>query len=753
MSQRQTTIAQVVNGFSDGMLAFVRIIAGFRRQIAHNRDVEPFVAKPLLRRLGRTTLPDRELDQRMQQQCFELVAVGSAGRCGMNAVHKKPLAGAQANAAMLIGEELLEQFREFGGEPGSRTIAADRHKRNARMCAGRVKQIHDGRADRLRLSVQRRDVHGERRTGVDLQDRAALRFQRFANILCDDVQAGDVQADDAGRQNGFGRIRRMNVRRAVGGQVADRLNPDAAARLGDRVRIQPLFPEFDQGGIIQLQQSQLIGVILAAARIAIHLFDQLANRRTPVARDELALAPRGGDQSLSDDQQPVGLSQRVLFDHHARIVPILDRPVESGQDLLPLRQIQRDPAGMVRAARLDDDRKADFTGGRPSVFGVVDRPAERHRDADRAEQTLGKLFVLGNAFSDRAGRVGLRRPNPPLAGAFAKLHEAAGVQSPVHHAPFAGRLHDCAGTRAKPHVVGQIHKSAGYDRRIDLFARQRRAAKLQGGFQARHREAGRFDRQGKQVHPRLIGLRGPALRQHQPRRGLKQLRQQPQQIGNRQAAIESGEKPSAQRHSPRVILPGKARGVSRQAIEPRHQKPQTRPRCRLAKRLPSPPVTAIDVGFEHRRARPSIRTRQRYRFDAFHTAHRRKAAGNWQPNAQAPLYNPGCLAFLETGRRKSSHEPPSIQLRVHPKYRSFNLVARPRDCVLRNRSHHARRRLATVARASARWRVARDGTADSFSRWRSESAVAFAYQGRLLGTRGRGRTRLRDRLRNRQRDR
>ena len=48
------------------------------------------------------------------------------------------------------------------------------------------------------MSGRRFQVHAKAWTSVDLDDDRPLSLKRLHNILCDDVDAGDIQADNSG---------------------------------------------------------------------------------------------------------------------------------------------------------------------------------------------------------------------------------------------------------------------------------------------------------------------------------------------------------------------------------------------------------------------------------------------------------------------------------------------------------------------------------------------------------------------------
>ena len=76
-------------------------------------------------------------------------------------------------------------------------VPVTRDDRDARVRAAREQQVDDRPRHVLRLALRGIGVHPEPGRGVDLHDRAALLPHRHGDVGDDEVDAGDVQADDA----------------------------------------------------------------------------------------------------------------------------------------------------------------------------------------------------------------------------------------------------------------------------------------------------------------------------------------------------------------------------------------------------------------------------------------------------------------------------------------------------------------------------------------------------------------------------
>ena len=128
-------------------------------------------------------------------------------------------------------------------------------------------------------------------------------------------------------------------------------------------------------------------MIVAAARVAIDLVDQLADRRTAVAQHLGRLAASGRHDPIAHDQQTIVGAGSITFDQHP--AGFLAGGVEGGHDLLARGQIRGHAAALAAVLRFDDDRRRRSPGprprrlrrrspGRPSGTGTpIERSSER----------------------------------------------------------------------------------------------------------------------------------------------------------------------------------------------------------------------------------------------------------------------------------------------------------------------------------------------------------------------------------------
>ena len=158
--------------------------------------------------------------------------------------------------------------------------------------AGREQQVDDRPGDVLRLALGRVGVHPEPGRGVDLDDRAAGLADGRRDVGADEVDAGDVEADDLGR--GLGDLDVVGVgldrpvdRRAAGRHVAGQRELDPRARRAGRRRARsPGARTSSSAAVVDLDPGQHLLVADAAPRVGVRDVDELADGVLAVADDE-----------------------------------------------------------------------------------------------------------------------------------------------------------------------------------------------------------------------------------------------------------------------------------------------------------------------------------------------------------------------------------------------------------------------------------------------------------------------------------
>jgi hypothetical protein len=267
-------------------------------------------------------------------------------------------------------------------------------------------------------------------------------------------------------------------RRAAGGQVGIVAQDDAGAARRHGVGGVALQRQTGDGDVVEADLGQRGGMAIAAPGIAVDLVHELADVLDAVADDQRRVAAGSGEQLVADDQQPVIVAGKVLFDED--VVAKLDGDAVGVAHLLLVRQVDRDALALVAVARLDDDREADFQRGGTGIILVLGRAALRHGDPGGVEKFLGQLFVLGDRFGNGAGEAGFGGLDAPLPAAPAELHEAALRQAAVGNAARDRRGNDGAGRRPEPDVLVQFAQLPERPFDIEGLVVQRRIAELFG---------------------------------------------------------------------------------------------------------------------------------------------------------------------------------------------------------------------------------------------------------------------------------
>ena len=267
--------------------------------------------------------------------------------------------------------------------------------------------------------------------GVDLADRAAGVAVALGDVGGQEVDAADVEPDGADRPLGHqpvvgvdhvGHVDRGAAGREVGGLAQEHhlaLRRHAAVVVALRLQ-QPV------GGVVELEPGQHVLVAGAAAGVAVHLLDELGDRRAAVADDVAGHPAGGGDELAVDDQQPVVVALDHALDDDARA--FVDGDLEGVGDLGVGRQVHRDAAAVVAVDRLDDHRVADVVRRVDRVLGVADVQLLRHRQPEVGEEPGAELLVAGDLDGGVRGLAGQRRLDPLLVLALADLDQARVVQ-------------------------------------------------------------------------------------------------------------------------------------------------------------------------------------------------------------------------------------------------------------------------------------------------------------------------------------
>ena len=205
---------------------------------------------------------------------------------------------------------------------------------------GREEQVDDRLGDELRLADGGVGVHPEARGGVDLADRAAGLAHGRGDVGADEVDAGDVEPDHAGRLLGDLDVVRVGVegavdRDAAGRHVAGERELDHLARRRHVVQGVALVARRSSiGGGVDLDLGEHLLVADAAARVGVGDLDQLGHRVRAVADDVGRDALGDGLHPAADDEAAVVAAGDERLDDDVAAARLALGDVEGRRDLV-----------------------------------------------------------------------------------------------------------------------------------------------------------------------------------------------------------------------------------------------------------------------------------------------------------------------------------------------------------------------------------------------------------------------------------
>ena len=285
--------------------------------------------------------------------------------------------------------------------------------------------------DIARRSLRRLEMHAEAGRGIDLDHPAPGLVHRTGHVGGNEVDPGNVEADHLRRAPGDIDIVRMDHIRAVdrrssGRQVGGRPQDHIPAPLGNAVQAQSLQLDMVEQFGIDPDAGHHSLMAVAAARVAIHGFDELRDRRDAVAGHAGRHAPGHGDHLAVDDEDAMIGALEKLLDDHAPAVAGGGRETEA--QLVGGADAGGDAAAVIAVDRLGDERKTESFRHGFGLFGAAHHLAARHGDAAFAEQLLGCVLVAGQLDRNQWRAAGDRRAQPLLLHAITELDEALVVE-------------------------------------------------------------------------------------------------------------------------------------------------------------------------------------------------------------------------------------------------------------------------------------------------------------------------------------
>ena len=183
--------------------------------VEDDADVVALVAEAFAQQAAAGDLEDGEVDARVLQHHAR--ALGAAGV----PADDEPLVD---DDAVGRGHAHLapESFEDVGNHARGRCLAVgpgDRNDRDPAGCAWGKEQVYHRLGDVLRLADGRVGVHPKARGGIDLDDPTAGLADGVGDVDGHEVDAGDVEADDAGSLLGDLDVVRVGLHGPVDGDA------------------------------------------------------------------------------------------------------------------------------------------------------------------------------------------------------------------------------------------------------------------------------------------------------------------------------------------------------------------------------------------------------------------------------------------------------------------------------------------------------------------------------------------------------
>ena len=275
-------------------------------------------------------------------------------------------------------------MREHARGRGLAVRAGYRRNRHAGWRAGREQHVDDGAADIAWRALAGCHVHAEARAGIDLADRTACFAVRQRDVLRQEIDAADVQADglDGTHRHlpviGMYRVRHVD-RRAARRQV--RGGPQVDHLVLGRHGI-PVVTDLAQQAlrlVVELEARQDLLVTHAAAWVLVDDCHEFFDGVLAVADDMAGLALCGRDELAVDDEQAVVMTFDVALDDDGTAVFL--RLLERDLDFVGRLQVDGDAAAVVSVQRLQYHREADRPGRPHGILSAANQALLGHRQA------------------------------------------------------------------------------------------------------------------------------------------------------------------------------------------------------------------------------------------------------------------------------------------------------------------------------------------------------------------------------------
>ena len=441
------------------LLGALDVVVGQAVGVGHAGDdanQAAVVRQSLVKDVAGRGLDDRRAHRLVHQHALAVLVVAGIGVLQPALAQVQAIGAGQADDAPFHAQ----QGRNQVGHRRGAGAAQHADQRNAPVVGRRQQVLGDCLTDRARLAFAGLEVHQQAGAGVDLDDGAAGLVQRAANVGRDQIDAGDVQPDDARRQGGIGGDVGVHLVGDVVRQVAGAFDHHRLAQRRHALGRQALARQFHHHVDVfgQADGVERKAFLRPAARVGVELgVNQLHDAGLAIAAHLRDFAAGGGDDAPPYHQQPVFRTGNEALDHHAAAFGLGGGV--GGLDVGALGQVQRDRAAVVAVGRLDHHRAVKILRRFPGGGGAVHRLARRYWHAALRQQFLGQVLVARNALGNGAGAVGFGGPDATLVGAVAQLHQVAVVQPHRGDAALAGGVDDAGGAGPQAQAVDHVFQA------------------------------------------------------------------------------------------------------------------------------------------------------------------------------------------------------------------------------------------------------------------------------------------------------
>ncbi len=263
--------------------------------------------------------------------------------------------------------------------------AGDRNDGDAGFAAGREEHFNDVLGNVAGNAFAGVKVHPKARGGVNFDDCTAVFADRYGDVGTNEIDSGNIKADDAGSPFGNKDVVGMNNIGAINSgaastEVGGRFEAADLAGGQDGIKGMVLQSKKGFGHRIHFDQRQNILVTIAPAGVGVECVDQLLNGFAAITDNLGRDALGNGTDFVVDDKNTVVIAIDILFDEDG--VGIGLGRFEGDKGGISIADVNGDTFAVVGIEGLDDNGIAAniFDGVEKFVF-VIDAVAFGYRNA------------------------------------------------------------------------------------------------------------------------------------------------------------------------------------------------------------------------------------------------------------------------------------------------------------------------------------------------------------------------------------